>query len=157
MHKVTLAGRTFQEVTNSTLQHDIATCELLQRMGLSKLAEHAGEGDAALRDRIMSGMISSGELLPLLGHLLMPATKKGVDWTPQMAQETAKFFAALNTPEDKAALTGLIVEVALFFCSAAIGSMLTSQRFSPAAASTLQLFQTAARVSSDTGVRLSAM
>ena len=156
MQKVTLAGRTFHAVENSTLQHAIASCAMLQRMGLSDLVPRPGEADSAFRDRLMNSLVTSGELLPLLGHLMMPATKKGAEWTPFMAVQTAKFLGALKTPEDKAKLTGLIIDVTLFFCSAAIGSILTSQRFSPSAAAAMNLFQTAARVSSDTGVRLSA-
>ncbi len=150
MQKITLGGRSFKPVTHSTLEHDIATCEMLQRMGMADLTARSGETDRQLQDRIMSGVVKSGELLPLLGHLIMPTAKN--EWTPEMAIETAVFLGALKNPKDKATLLGLIVELALFFCKVALGCILTSQKSFPLAAETINMFLSAGRVNTETGV-----
>ena len=123
-----LDGKEFRQITESTLEHDGHTVAMLRTMGFGE--SKIGETEVQMKDRVLAAVVSSGYMLPLLGHLLIPAEIKDLDWTPEIAQETAKYLAGVHSPEAKSFVTTQIVQMAVFFCQAAVASLLISQKSS---------------------------
>jgi hypothetical protein len=127
MKAVSISGREFKAVTDSTLEHDMWTVQQLDRSGVRNIVMEDGESPDEFVSRMLTQLMVSGAIFDLLGGLLMPAELKGTDWTPEMAVETGKLFAR-TTGADKAIIRGQIAGAMEVFLAQGLLSSLRSRR-----------------------------
>jgi hypothetical protein len=123
---LTIGGRQFKAVTQSTLRHDYLTQAQILKAGLHRLEMLAEETADEFALRVMRKAALDGEIFLLLGHLLMPVEREGKEWTPQMAEQTAEFLGNVTEPKDKAVLKAQIGSVLSSFFANGLSSLSVS-------------------------------
>jgi len=139
-----IAGRTFLEIEDSTIEQDLAFQALVKEAGLDSLELRPGQSPESFASELLDGLVRSRTSLKMLGCLLIPADKvplqrrrinPGEAWTPEVAEETTRFLGACMDPRDKARIRNLILSLLLgFFGSGADSSptsMTSSRRAAP--------------------------
>lgn len=126
---ITISGREFKAVTDSTLEHDVWTVQQLDRAGLRNLVMEDGEKPDEFVNRILMKLMLAGDVFELLGGLLMPAELNGKEWTPDIASETGRLFASA-TGEDKATVKRQIAGAMEVFLAQGLLSSIRSRRSS---------------------------
>lgn len=138
--RIVLAGRVFVPVGESTVEHDVEVLRLLRVAGLeAERVLGGGEDEAA---RLMGALVTSGTLLPLVGALIVPEAhaprrpgrivrmfeRLGIvrheaargGWSPEVQAETVAFLKALEEPEDKQQVYGLVAGLLVPFLNGAL-------------------------------------
>ena len=127
MKTVTLGGRPFAAIGESTMEHDVVYCGALARAGLQPVPGiEEGEDPQDYCDRITGLVMGSGELFNLLGAMLIPAETTSEKWTPTIAAETAEHLKGLTDPEEKLKVRAQIASLIFDFFRVGIASSLTS-------------------------------
>jgi hypothetical protein len=129
---VTIAGRAYKPVVDSTLEHDIWTTRQITRCGLDAVEIANGETADLFAHRILMQAAENGNVFDLLGGLLMPVSVTAENWTPQLAAETGRCFAEVCKPEDKAAVRNQITEALMGFFAKGLSRLKPSPRSSNA-------------------------
>ena len=129
MQIITIAGKAFKAVTDSTLEHDMWTLQQLQRSGIDTIVMEEGESADNFAQRMLIQLLTNGTIFDLLGGLLMPASLKGADWTPEIAAESAKLFAR-TTGDEKILVRKQIAGAMESFLAAGLLSSIRSRRSS---------------------------
>jgi hypothetical protein len=150
MEAIHISGREFKPVTDSTLEHDIWTVQQLDRAGLRNMVMGEDETPDVFANRMMNALMMSGAVFELLGGLLMPAGVKGKDWTPDMAAETGRLFAAATGP-DKALIKAQLAGVVEVFLAQGLLSLTRSQRYSARTVNPQAIASTAAQTDTADG------
>ena len=88
-----------------------------------------GETDEAYLVRLQSAITDTLEAHTLLAGYLLPLGKGEPDWTPQMAEQTAKFLRALTGADDKAQIHRLTLAMVFDFFREGLASLRDSERF----------------------------
>lgn len=122
-----LGGRRFVEIGESTVEHDDWFMVRVEKAGLVDvlMGEHERPDDFARR--VLRDVLRSGSTNELIGALIVPEGKTGLDWTPAMAMETANFIGALHTPEDKQVRQGLVTSLLIHFFATGLVSLVRSR------------------------------
>lgn len=94
---IVLGGRAFAPLARFTLEHD----EWMLGLGGLEYAQREGESDAAAEARIMTEIVRSGRARRILAGLLVPVRKPPVEWSPEIAEETAAFLGQIEDEKDK--------------------------------------------------------
>ncbi len=97
----TLGGRVFREAKRSTIEHDIWTMDQIWASGLDSVRRDPEEAFEEFGLRLLDVALRSGRALDLIGGLVVPEEVDDLDWTPQLAKETARFLGQLSSEEDK--------------------------------------------------------
>lgn len=124
---VTVAGRKFNAVTNTTFKQDMLIMQILHEAGLRELAEKFDvlkDDLGAVAENVIIAAYKSGKLFELLGAVMI---EEGQPWTTESAKTNSEFFANLTSSEDKQALKGSIVAVILGFFVSGLFVSRTSQ------------------------------
>lgn len=100
---ITLGGRQWQLITESTLENDVFKREQLIDSGLASLYMKVGETEDQFARRIDNELVKGGRMFGVLASVLMPAEISAGDWTPATAEETAAFLRKLTIPAEKEA------------------------------------------------------
>jgi len=130
MRTVTIAGRKFKPVTDSTIEHDVWTMELIKKCGLDVIEMYAGEAAEEFAHRVFMQASKDMAVFDLLGGLLMPIAIKPENWTPELAHETGRHFALVCDPEEKKAIRSLIAEALMGFFAKGLSRLKTSPKSS---------------------------
>ncbi len=125
----TLGGKTYQSVTESTVQQDHHYMRLIRSAGID-VTKAESESYDEYGQRVLAELTDSGAALPVLGCLMVPEGTPATAWTPEMAEETAKRLGQLTGPEDKAHLNNLILSVLISFFESGLASSSPSATFS---------------------------
>lgn len=135
MRRITLGGRAFVSVGESTLAHDIRFVELVAKAGLSAFSLRDGEPAEDFARRLMDQLMATGRALDLLACLMVPepeeGTAPGSTWTLDLAAETARFLGALTDPGDKGQIHALLAELLRDFFESGLVSLTSSRPSSP--------------------------
>lgn len=135
-NRITLGGRTFVEVTDGTVEHDLKVGALVARSGLEKVERLEGETARQLAGRLLDACLASETLLDLLSCLLIPedllgdpeaggTRDPGQAWSPAVASETRAHLAALRGEENKIAIRALTLRLLVYFFERGIASIVT--------------------------------
>lgn len=128
-----LGGRIFLEVNGSTVEQDLIIFPLIRKAGLDEITIKKDEDAPACALRLLDTALESGEVLKLLGCLLIPeelsagSTEPGDAWSPEVAAETTRFIGQLREPEDKAQVRSLILSLLISFFDEGIDSSWSSE------------------------------
>lgn len=120
--KITIGGRTFTALEETTVEHDHWVMALLREAGIDVALRQPEEPAEAYARRLLSIALASGKTCLFLGGMLMPEDA-AAPWSPALAEETARFLSGLTAPEDKEQINRLIVLlIADFFAAGLIFS-----------------------------------
>lgn len=115
---ITLGGRRFKHLQNSTIEHDYTTTDRFNTAGLAVIEMAEGTRPADFVAELVSRAVRSGQLFPLLACMLIPAELDDTEWTPAIADQTEAHLRTLTDPEDKRVLHGQVAGLfASFFQS----------------------------------------
>lgn len=121
--EITVQGRKFLAVNDTTFEQDIYIMQLLEESGLQKLAAEFDITKDDISDvstKVIVTAFSTGKLFELVAASV---EEIGVVWSVEQAKLNAIFFRQLTDPQDKAALKSSIVAVILgFFVSGLLSS-----------------------------------
>lgn len=123
-----LGGRTFLVVGDSTVEQDLTIDALLRKSGIGEIILEPGETPQAFALRLLDTAVRSGDVLQLLGCLLIPeeyaagAAEPGDAWSLEVAEETTRFIGGLHSPQDKADVRSLILSLLISFFDEGIDS-----------------------------------
>ena len=121
MAEYIIGKRRFRSVgDNTTLRHDLATQAQIERARVSRLELLSAESAEDYALRIFRTAVINGDVLLLLGHLLLPDEETEADWKPAMAQEVAEFLGSLTDDADKAVVRGILTAALMDFLRAGL-------------------------------------
>ena len=132
MEKITIGGRTFVPVTNSTIEHDFYLMSHIRGAGLDRIAIEDGEPPDDFAVRLLGEVISSGRVFKVLGGLFLPEKISSLDWTPEMAEETAAFLKRISEPRDKLEVQKQVINLLIDFFQSGLASLTISRNSSGA-------------------------
>lgn len=139
---IEIGGKKWKPVESekATAEHNFWLTGHYCRSGLDRIEPGEDEDLFKFAERFVTEAIASGKALLLLGGVLIESHVEPVEWTPEMAIETSKFFGACSDPKDKAKIVGEVAMTVAGFLraelqrskSSAISSLRESERESPA-------------------------
>jgi hypothetical protein len=124
--KITLGGRSFRVVEQSTCAHDTWAMGIVRRAGLERLELLQGESPEEFAWRAFGNVIDAGALYELLGAFLIPVEVPDLKWTPGLAAETGKFFGDRSEPEEKERVRALVLSTVFPFLKDGLASFASS-------------------------------
>ena len=128
--RITLGGRDFEPMTVTTIEHDFWLMSRIRTAGLDALEKGADESPEEFVARILQQIIDSGSAFDVLGGMLIPAQLRPQQWTPAIADETAKFIRELTDPIDKAKVQSQMIAILIGFFEGGLASLTTSRKSS---------------------------
>lgn len=128
---ITVGGKRFKPVTNSTIEQDFWTASKVEEAGLANLVMNEGENPEQFALRILGQAMKSKNVFLMLGGLMMPDDKEGHEWSPEIATETADFLRKCTDAEDKNIIRRQVVALLLGFMEAGLTFYATSRKSSP--------------------------
>ena len=128
MEKITIGGRAFVPVKNSTIEHDFWLMAHIRGAGLDRIAIEEGEAPDDFAVRFLGEVISSGRIFPILGGLFLPEKIASIDWTPEVAEETVALLKKVSDPEDKTQIQRQVISLLISFFQSGLVSLRISQR-----------------------------
>jgi hypothetical protein len=130
MESITINGKNFKPVTNSTMRHDIWVQGQIEKTGVMHIAIWEGELPEEYAMRVFRQAAMNGDVFLLLGGLLMPAELDPVSWTMEMAEATAKHLGNVTSDTDKAIVQMQINSALTSFFVTGLSSLMISPRSS---------------------------
>ena len=130
MEKITIGGRTFVPVKNSTIEHDFYLMSHIRGAGLDRIALGEDEAPDDFAVRLLGEVISSGRVFKVLGGLFLPEKISSLDWTPEMAEETAAFLKRISEPRDKLEVQKQVISLLIDFFQSGLASLRISRKSS---------------------------
>lgn len=121
-NRITIGGRHFKHVEETTLRQDISTQALIQKAQLGRLELLQAESPDDYVLRILRTAAGNCDVLLLIAHLVVPEESKTQDWSPESAREVATFLGALTEKDDKNRIQGLLVNALVSFVQAGLVS-----------------------------------
>jgi hypothetical protein len=149
---MTIGGREWKAITNSTLEHDFWTMGQIRAAGLDRVVIEEGEKVEEFFLRIQREAINHGRAFLLLGGFLMPAEVDPLDWSEEMAIETANFFRKLTDPADKRVVQLQFASMLAGFFANGLASLMTSRKSSEEAGGGEASIETEGSSTSETGI-----
>jgi len=129
-----LGGRKLRAIKTSTVAHDVWMMARVADAGIRQVTMLPGETPEAFATRLTGELASSGQVLNLLGGILIFEDREDLDWTPAMAAETAAFLGSLTEPADKQMVLSQVASLVAGFFEAGLTSFTTSPSYSGSAA-----------------------
>jgi hypothetical protein len=145
---ITLAGRDFVPLGESSIAHDIEVVRLMRVSGLEDPSLRKGETPEAYGWRVLQALIEAKALCPLMACLIVPAGSPqgperwwlsllrswgvvppkplGTRWSLELAAQTSSFLGELDEPDDKRKVYGLVAELLFPFLRSGLGSWFAS-------------------------------
>ena len=130
MEKIRIGGRTFVPVKNSTIEHDFYLMSHIRGAGLDRIAIGEGEAPDDFAVRLLGEVIDSGRIFKVLGGLFLPEGVSSLDWTPQLAEETASFLKKISDPQDKLEIQRQVISLLIDFFQSGLASLTISRNSS---------------------------
>lgn len=127
---ITIAGREYRPVVETTIEHDVWIGKRMRMAGIDRMEKSAVESVEEFALRVVLNLMESGEFLELLGGWLVPADVDPDSWTPALALQTASTFRRVKSPEDKQELIRVTGEMLALFLEAGIAFVRTSPKSS---------------------------
>lgn len=128
MKTITVKGRTFRPVKNSTIEHDFTLMGHIRASGIDQVSLEEGEALEGYATRLFNILIPSGRVFPMLGCILMPEEMEDAAWTPNVGKETEEFLKGISEPEDKLLIEQEMINLVINFFHAGILSLKTSPK-----------------------------
>lgn len=133
METITIRGRKYKHIGVSTLRRDIFTEGQLLRAGVSRMELLPEETPDEFAQRVLRTAYTNGDVLLLMGCLLIPAESDPLKWTEDLARETADFLGAVVADEDKLTVRAQVVSAIQGFIEAGLVALMISASASLAA------------------------
>lgn len=130
-----LGGRTFLEVAGDlTIEHRFHIQSLIEEAGMGLLNIEEGEDAIAFVRRILAALVRNRSVLQLIGCVLVPedAVPRAIRdrpeeaWTPELAEDTARFIGSLRSEGDAAKVNSLVLSFLEHFFRNGIASARTT-------------------------------
>lgn len=131
MEKIELGGRAYVPVKNSTIEHDFYLMGQIRAAGLDEVHVRPEESPEDFALRLLRDVINSGRVFLLLGGLLIPEGTASEDWTPELAEETARALKKLTAPDDKEKIREQVLSLLIGFFETGLACLTTSRSYSP--------------------------
>ena len=132
MEKIKIGGQTFVPVKNSTIEHDFWLMAHIRGAGLDRIAIEEVEAPEDFAVRLLGEVINSGRIFPILGGLFLPEKMSSLDWTPELAEETATFLKKISDPQDKLEIQKQVISLLISFFQSGLVSLRISRKSSGA-------------------------
>jgi len=130
LEKIKIGGRMFVPVKNSTIEHDFWLMAHIRGAGLDRIAIEEGEPPEDFAVRLLGEVINSGRIFPILGGLFLPEKISSVDWTPEIADETASFLKKISDSQDKLEIQRQVISLLISFFQSGLVSLTISRKSS---------------------------
>lgn len=127
---IALGGREYRVIKTSTVEHDVWMMARVVDAGIRQVTMEPGESPEAFATRLTGELARSGQVLALLGGVMIPSELQDLQWTPEVAKATAAALGQLTDPDDKQAVLSQIASLVAGFFEAGLISFMTSQNYS---------------------------
>jgi len=114
--------------------HDTFTMRQVRLAGLDSMPMDAGETAEHYARRMLEQMLTSANVLTLLGCFVLPEDVADLDWTPELAEITGRYFGGLHEPEDRVGVQAQLLSVIVPFLQSGLAYLTASAPSSPPAA-----------------------
>lgn len=131
----TLGGRVFRAVVEHTVAHDVYFMGRVRLARLDSLDLEDGEPPEAYAHRLLGSLMASDKALEIIGALIVPEKLSDLDWSPEVAAETAAHVGRIHDPTEKAAVQTVLLSVLIPFLQRGLGSLMTTRASSDAPSS----------------------
>jgi hypothetical protein len=129
-----LGGRVFLPMKELTVGQHYRLMSYLKRARIDGFVKQPGETIPEFADRILGAVLASGDILPILGCLLIPEDAVPVGtgvqpedaWDDSVAEETARWIGKLKSETDKAKIQCYVISLLGFFFTTGIVSLWSS-------------------------------
>lgn len=129
MTDIVLGGRTFAPANfdRMTSLMECHVMSVMRRSGIDRIMPELDDTDASWLLKLQAGVLDSGHMHELIAAYLLPVGTTERDWTREKAAEISRFLELVDTPEDRARIHELAVEVAFGFFARGVESLKRSQ------------------------------
>lgn len=134
MSELILQGKAFQQIKNSTFEHDAWLMRVMNESGINRIAMREGETPEQLAQRYTEEAIGNPSILKLFGGVLIPAEIHHENWTPEIAAATSEFISKITDPDSKRLLFSQVASMVADFFLSGVAALRTSPRSSAVAA-----------------------
>ncbi len=121
-----LGGKPYVALIEGTSERDDYVMRLAGKAGLREVSMRRGETPEAFAQRLLYDLVDAEVRHDILGGLLIPRGEKPENWSPSLAENTAKHFRMLTSEEDKSTLNGLTAGFLGDFFERGLSSLLNS-------------------------------
>lgn len=118
-----LGGRVYVPIGESTVEHDLALREAVCRAGLDHLELAEAEAPEEYARRLLRHVVAGGQVLPLIGLLLIPEGLPSEQWTPEIAAETISWIKGLPAREALPLIDSMVVGLLIGFFESGLASL----------------------------------
>jgi hypothetical protein len=117
MTDIVLGGRIFAPANfdRMTSLQECHVMKLLRASGLDRIMPAQDDSDAAWLAKLNAAVVDCDHLHELVGTFLLPLGKTERDWTRETAADTCRFLEQIDTPDDRAKVHELGMEVTYGF------------------------------------------
>src|SRR5690348_15785244 len=126
MEQLTIGGRAFRAIAESTLGHDIWLMQRVRAAQLYDFPMRAGETATDFAQRLLDHALASPAFFELVAGIILPADVADMDWKPAVAEDTAQFLAGLQGHEGKLQARNLVLTVLVPFLQSGLASLTVS-------------------------------
>lgn len=130
MAELTLQGKRFKPVKNSTFEHDCWLIRKQNESGIGNIQMFEGETPSQLAHRYTQEAFSSPKVMELFGGLIMPADIAPEMWTPEMAVETTQYIKGITDPDSKRLMFSQVAALVADFFLSGVSALKISRKYS---------------------------
>lgn len=113
--RISLGGRIYRVVQEVSVDQHLWIVGNAHKAGMYELTRRDGEENDVFIRRLLGELAASGATTKLLGGLLLPEGTPDEEWTPAIAEETAKHIGRSRGPEDMKTVNLLLASLLLDF------------------------------------------
>lgn len=124
---IVLGGRRFHEAARFTVARDAFTMRQTRIAGLETVLKEPSESAELYARRLLEQMLTSENMLILLGCFIQPTELDDLDWTEDVARSTGKFIGQLHEPEDRVEVQRQCLSVLIPFLQSGLASLNASR------------------------------
>lgn len=124
MQTITLGGRAFQVLTESTIRFDLHVEATLRANDLHEIEKRNDETPRQFADRLFAEIVATGKALEIVALFLVPV---GEEWSVEGCGRMAEFLGSLTAAQDKAIVKDLVIQAFMGFFANGLSSIVISR------------------------------
>ena len=123
-----LGGREYRPLLLSNIAHDCWTMSQIRSAGLDQVSMGLDETPEDFARRLVGLIVQTKRIFLLLGGLLIPNDMKDLQWTEELAEQTAAHLQTVTDLEEKKLLMSEIAGLVASFFGDGLTSLTTFRR-----------------------------